>query len=186
MISFLPALAYWYLEENYPLKIAIIGGLGLAVLEIILEKIFFKHIHSISKFNFFLLLFLGGLSLLGDEGIWFKLQPMFTGLGIGGFLFFKKWRGESLFLEIMETMNNKKNLPDKLVFLMEYHIAIFMMGYGLFMGGVALFLSTGYWTFFKTIGFYLAFVLFCLFEVVLIRRIVKKERNSLSDKNLKF
>lgn len=54
--SFLPAIAYWYLEENYSLQIALIGGLVLAVLEMTLEWLFTKHIHTLSKFNFFLIL----------------------------------------------------------------------------------------------------------------------------------
>ena len=37
LISFLPAILYWYLEENYPVKIAVIGGLP-AALEICVES----------------------------------------------------------------------------------------------------------------------------------------------------
>lgn len=79
LISFLPALLYWYLEETQTVEIAIIGGLSLAVLEIGFEKLFFKHIHSISKLNFLIILILGPISLIGKDGVWFKLQPFFTG-----------------------------------------------------------------------------------------------------------
>ena len=94
LISFLPAIAYWYLEENYPIRIAIAGGLALSILELTLEYIFTKHLHSLSKFNFGLILFLGGLSLLGDEGIWFKLQPAITGIVIAIFLLVKRKLGK--------------------------------------------------------------------------------------------
>lgn len=75
LMSFLPAIAYWWLEENYPLRIALGVGLGLAVIEILIERIWLGHVHTISKFNFAIIMILGGLSLLGDDGLWFKLQP---------------------------------------------------------------------------------------------------------------
>ncbi len=83
-LSFLPAIAYWYLESNYDLQTALIGGLVLATVEILLEKIFTKHVHAISKFNFYLVVVLGGIAFIGQEGIWFKLQPFFTGVLMGG------------------------------------------------------------------------------------------------------
>ena len=109
LFSFLPAIAYWYLETKYPIKIAIAGGLLLAILEISAEKIFFKHVHKLSKFNFFLLLFLGGLSLLGEDGLWFKLQPFFTGQVLGGVLIFYLWKGKGLMAEMMESMGKKSD-----------------------------------------------------------------------------
>jgi intracellular septation protein len=63
LISFLPAVAYWYLESNYDLKTALIGGIILGVAEILFEKFFIGHVHTISKFNFYLILLLGGVDL---------------------------------------------------------------------------------------------------------------------------
>jgi len=173
LISFLPALAYWYLEEHYPIRIAILGGLALATLEILIEKFWTKHVHGISKFNFFLILFLGGISLLGDEGIWFKLQPMFTGIGIGGFLLFKLYRGKGLMVEMMESLNQK--MPPVEIFQgVERNLALLFLIYGLFMGGVAIWMETDKWLFFKTVGFYFTFALFLGIEMVRIRLRLKK------------
>ncbi|MDC1175648.1 septation protein IspZ, partial [Bacteriovoracaceae bacterium] len=151
MISFLPAIAYWYLEENYPLRIAIAGGLALAVLEMILEKIFTKHVHGISKFNFYLILVLGGLSLIGDEGIWFKLQPSFTGVGIGLFIFFKLKFGEGLLQEMAKSLD-KPIPPGGFFKTIETHMGLLFFFYGLFMAYVAINLTTGQWLFYKTAG----------------------------------
>ncbi len=169
LISFLPAIAYWYLEENYSLQIALIGGMGLAIIEIALEKIFFKHIHSISKLNFFLILFLGVISLIGDEGIWFKLQPFFTGLFMGLLLIWKTSRGGSYFYEMIQTMN--KALPPRpLIMMMEKHSGFFLLLYGCFMALIAFRGTTEQWLFLKTIGFYIAFVLFMIFELFYLRQ----------------
>ena len=174
LLSFLPALAYWYLESKYPLKIAITGGLLLALLEISLEKIFFKHIHTLSKFNFFLLLFLGGLSLLGEDGIWFKLQPFFTGLILGCVMIFYLSKGKGLMGEMAGQMGNSQ-LPDHIFRQLEWHTAFFMMIYGCFMGGVAFLGTTTNWVFFKTAGFYIAFFIFMIFEIFFMRRQMRKE-----------
>ncbi|MFZ4712263.1 MAG: inner membrane-spanning protein YciB [Bacteriovoracaceae bacterium] len=170
LISFLPAIAYWYLEEYYPIRIAVAGGLALAVLEIILEKVFTKHVHTLSKFNFILIALLGGISLLGEDGLWFKLQPFFTGFIMGGFLLYKLKKGEGLFLEMMKEMNGNKVPPVDLIKTLETHLAYFLMVYGCLMGALALWGTTSQWAFFKTIGFYIAFIVFFLFEVLMLRR----------------
>lgn len=185
LISFLPAIAYWYLEESYPLKIALTGGLILAVVEILFEKIFTKHVHTISKFNFFLIAFLGLISLLGDDGIWFKLQPFFTGLGMSGFMIYRLVRGKGLLLEMIESMPNKNNVkvPDFVFKTLEWHLCFFLLGYGIFMAFLAIYSSTSMWAFFKTIGFYIATAIFMVFEFIwmriLIKRNIKKSQTEL-------
>ncbi len=174
-LSFLPALAYWYLEENYPIKIAVTGGLILAVLEILLEKIFTKHVHTLSKFNFLLLLILGGMSLQGENGIWFKLQPFFTGIIMGGFLLYKLKTGEGLFLEMTTSMHPDKVPPKAMLIHLERDLSFFLIVYGCGMGALALWGTTSQWAFFKTIGFYIAFAFFFVIEMLILRRKNKPE-----------
>jgi intracellular septation protein len=174
LISFLPAIAYWYLEENYPIRIAITGGLILAILEISFEHFYTKHIHTLSKFNFFLILILGGISLLGEDGLWFKLQPAFTGVAIGGFMIFRLWKGQGMMWEMMESMPNKTPMPAFIIQSLEKHMVLLFMGYGFFMVFVALKLTTDEWLFFKTLGFYIVCGVFFLFEMIYLRLTVKK------------
>lgn len=174
LISFLPALLYWYLEETQTVEIAIIGGLSLAVLEIGFEKIFFKHIHSISKLNFIILLILGPLSLIGKDGVWFKLQPFFTGVFLSSFLIFNLKRGKSLMLTMMKDMEKKVPMPDFIMQKVEYHLAFFLLLNGILMGYLAIYESTSTWAFFKSIGFYLVFLVFLIIEIFVIRKTFKK------------
>lgn len=169
LVSFFPALAYWYLESHYSVRIAVIGGLSLAVLEIFLEKIFLKKVHQISVANFFLILILSTLSVLGDEGLWFRLQPSVTGVAIGLFLFYKSYFSSSFFKTMMLEMG-QKSLPDKLIIPMERDVALLFLIYGLWMIYVALNLSTSEWLFYKTAGFYLIFFVFMVVEFFLMRR----------------
>jgi intracellular septation protein len=173
LISFLPAIAYWYLEENYPVRVAISGGILLSILELSFEYYFTRHLHALSKFNFGLILFLGAVSLLGDEGIWFKLQPAISGVVIAAFLILKKYLGKSFFVEMLESMG-KEQLPTPIVHTMETHISLMFGLYGLFMAYVAVYWSTDRWLFFKTIGFYSTFIVFMTIEVIYIRFKVKQ------------
>lgn len=172
LISFLPAIAYWYLEENYSLQIALIGGLILAVLEMTLEWLFTKHIHTLSKFNFFLILILGSIALIAKEGIWFKLQPAFTGVLMGGYLLYRCLKSKGLMLEMMEQMNNK-NMNPIVISILEKNVAIFLILYGLFMVPIAFMASTSKWLFFKTAGFYIATLVFFIMNMLYIRRKLK-------------
>lgn len=174
LISFLPALLYWYLEETQTVEIAIIGGLSLAVLEIGFEKLFFKHIHSISKLNFLIILILGPISLIGKDGVWFKLQPFFTGIFLSSFLIFNLKRGKSLMLTMMKDMEKKVPMPDFIMQKIEYHLAFFLLINGVFMGYLAIYESTSTWAFFKSIGFYLVFLVFLVAEIFVIKNSFKK------------
>ena len=175
LISFLPAVAYWYMETRYSLRIALTAGLGLAAIEIILELIFTRHVHTLSKFNFGLILFLGAIALIGNEGIWFKLQPLFTGIAIFSFMTYRLIRGDGLLYEMMESMPNANRRPPKfLVQIMERHVSLFFLLYGVFMGSLAIWASTDRWLFFKTIGFYIAFALFMVAELPYIRHKARK------------
>lgn len=194
LISFLPAVAYWYLEANYPVRIAVAGGLIMAVTEIALEHFFTKHVHSISKFNFFLILILGGVSLLDDDGLWFRLQPTFTGLFMGGYLIYKIKTGQGLFLEMMKETSPEKKLPEDMMKRLEGHLGYFMIAYGLFMIYFAIhgFIDVDpalisveeakrikaindplrdRWLFWKTAGFYIAFFIFMVGEFISMRKI---------------
>ncbi len=175
LISFIPAVAYWYLESRYPIRVAVMGGVGLAILELALEKVFTNHLHALSKFNFFLISFLGVISFIGDEGIWFKLQPAFTGVGIGGYLFFRRIKGRSLLYEMSSALNSKTAPPRAILESMERDVVFLFLAYGIFMVFIAIFSSTDRWLFFKTIGFYIIFAIFMIIEMVLARWRVRKE-----------
>lgn len=173
-LSFLPALAYWWLEENTSLQVALIGGIGLSVLEIIFERVFTGHVHTLSKLNFGLIVVLGGVSLLAQEGIWFKLQPTFTGIILALFLGIGLWRGKSFLEQVMQDMGRPWPLPRPLLIRFELHLCLFIMSYALFMSYWAFYGSTSQWAFWKTGGQYLCFALFGLLQMLWLRWELKK------------
>ncbi len=172
-LSFIPAVGYWILETYYSLTIALIGGLLLALVEIVAEKIFTKKIHTISKLNFFLILVLGGISLWAQEGVWFKLQPTFTGYIMFVFLSFYRLKKKSIMMEMIHEMNLKKVLPDQVYAKLEWHMAVFLSLYSTFMIYISLFQETNTWIFWKTGGFYLTFFVFMMVEFLFLRVSIK-------------
>jgi intracellular septation protein len=176
LLSFLPALAYWLLETYSTLEVALIGGILLGVIEMILEKFFSGHIHTLSKVNLTLILVLGGIALVAREGVWFRLQPFFTGLGISGFLIFQKFQGRSLMLDMLKDMGQVPPLPEKIYKIMEWHLSLFLLIFAIFMAKVAVYDSTTTWLFWKTGGFYLAFAAFIMAEMIYLRIFVGRMR----------
>lgn len=172
MASFLPALAYYWLESRYPLPIALGGGLILSVLEILFEKWFSGKVHTLSRINFFLILFLGGIALIGQEGIWFKLQPAFSGAILGSFFLWQYLKEKSIFEEMLKDLNRPAP-PKEVLRFFEKGLIFFFYIYGSWMAYVAIYLSTGKWIFFKTIGLYITFFLFTIVQVLLVRRKLK-------------
>lgn len=176
LLSFLPALAYWYLETYYTLEIALIGGIVLGVIEMFLEKKFTGHIHTLSKLNIALIVVLGGISLIAKEGLFFKLQPTFTGIAISAFLVYKKMKKQSLMLEMLQDLKQRPPLPDNVYKTMEWHMCLFLLGFASFMAWVAIKETTATWLFWKTGGFYIAFGGFMIVEMIIIRLMIRRPR----------
>jgi intracellular septation protein len=177
LLSFIPALAYWLLETYSTLEVALFGGILLGILEMILEKIFTGHVHTISKLNTFLILILGGISLLAKEGIWFKLQPTLTGVAISSFLLFKRFKGDSLMMSMLKEMGINPPLPEVVYKSMEWHMSLFLILFSIFMARVAIYDPTATWLFWKTAGFYIAFSGFMLMEFIYLRASLRKYRS---------
>jgi len=176
VFSFLPVIAYWYLEANYPVKIALIGGIVLGILEIVFEKLFFKHVHQISKLNFALLILLGGFSLMEEDGVWFKLQPFLSMWAMAIYMTYKITKGEGLFAEMMREMNSDetRQVPSFVMRSFERNIIILMFVYGAFMGLLAVLAPTSYWAFFKTAGFLIVFAIFSVIQIWVMKKDLKK------------
>ncbi len=175
LFSFLPALLYWYLETKYPIKIALIAGITLSLIEIGCEKYFHGKIHKLSQVNLVLIVFLGGLSLLGEDGLWFKLQPAISLIAIAVYMGIKLKGGTGFFQQMMFEMKpDAPHPPPEILRIMERNMTIFFFCYGILMGCLALWFSTSVWAFFKTAGFIILFLVFMIVQAILNRKQAQK------------
>lgn len=178
LLSFIPAVAYWLLETYSTLEVALVGGIILGLVEMLLERKFTGHVHTLSKLNISLVVVLGAISLIAREGVWFKLQPTLTGISLAGFFIYKKIRKESLIYQMLVDMKTPqtKMLPEEVYEMMEWHLCLFLIVFAGWMAHVALHEPTGTWLFWKTGGFYVAFVPFLLVEMIFIRQKMKRKK----------
>ena len=155
------------------------GGIALSIAEILFEKIFTGHIHQLSKFNFFLVVFLGGFSLMEENGIWFKLQPTFSLWAVAVYMWVKLRKGSGFFKEMMMEMRPEGTMPpDHIILSMEKNMTILFFCYGLLMGVLAIWFHTAIWAFFKTAGLFIVMGVFMVIQTILNRR---KMRNPPQD-----
>ncbi len=178
LMSFIPAVAYWLLETYFTLEIALIGGIVLGLIEMALEKKFTGHVHTLSKLNISLIVVLGVISLIAKEGIWFKLQPTMTGIAVSCFFIYKKMKNESLIHQMLVDMKTPENrmLPVHIYEVMEWHLCVFLFTFAIWMAWVTFKMTTAQWLFWKTGGFYIAFVPFMLVEMIYIRSVLKGKK----------
>lgn len=175
LISFLPAILYWYLESQYPVKIALMGGIILSVAEITFEKFYSGYVHQLSKFNFFLIVALGGFSLMEENGIWFKLQPSLSLWAISVYMGFKLKNGKGFFKEMMDEMRpDAPKPPDFIMQSMERNMVILFACYGMIMGVLAIWFPTSIWVFFKTAGLFIVMGVFVVVQMMLNKKAMKK------------
>ena len=175
LFSFLPAVGYAILDWYYPPHIAAAVGLGLGVVELVLEKLITHHWHTLSKVNFSLLFLLGLLTWYARDGFWFKLQPVLGSLGLAGILGVWRWKKKSLVQTLLaefplnqKAQANMRLVPPILWQAWERDLIIFLMVYA----GVMFILAhynARWWAAGKTIGLYIATVLWGGGEIWLFR-----------------
>lgn len=177
LISFLPAVLYWYLESQYPVKTALIGGIALSIAEILFERFYTGHVHQLSKFNFFLIIALGGFSLMEEDGIWFKLQPSLSLWAVAVYMGYKLKSGKGFFKEMMMEMRpDALHPPDFIMKSMERNMVIMFGLYGILMAVLAVWFPTAIWVFFKTAGLFVVMGIFLVVQMLLNKKAIKRHR----------
>ena len=76
----LPLVVYTIVEEVYGTYWGLIAGLILGVAEIVVEKLLYKKVSTMTWVVNAMVIGLGCVSLYMNDGIWFKLQPAFAEL----------------------------------------------------------------------------------------------------------
>ena len=169
LIVIIPVVAYTILEIMYDPKTAVIGGVIISALEIIVEKIFFKHVLRIAYMNFILIALLGGISVFQENEIWFKLFPAITSLFVGGYLLFQIRKGTSVIDEFMSLM--QPSSPHKhLLPLFEREMAYFSLWFGILMLFIPFYFSTGVWAFMKIGGSIILFLLHMIIRTLWLKK----------------
>lgn len=164
-----PVVVYTVIEEKMGPLWGLVFGMGFGILEILIEAVRYHKVETITWIGNGLLIVMGGISLLTQEGIWFKLQPSILEAGMAGLLVVS-WAVKK---PLLVTMSKKQELPP----VLENRFSGITLRLGLFFllhaglaAYAAFYWSTRAWALLKGVGVTLSMLIYLGVEVIVIRR----------------
>jgi len=171
----LPIIAFSIIEDRYGPLWGTVAGMIFGVGEILYEKIRLKKVSAITWIGNLMILGLGSLSIISQDGIWFKLQPalfefFFTAL-LWGSLIVKK-----PLLPMMAEKQGTQIHPVVLPLMtgMTFRLGLFFAIHAAIATWAALAWTTAQWALLKGVGLTVTFVIYLGVELLWIRRCVQK------------
>ena len=140
-----------------------IFGLG----EIIFELIKYRKVNNLTWIGNGMLLLLGGISLVFNDGLWFKLQPAIFEFGFFIFLI-GSWIIKKPFLRLMIEKQNP-DAPDIVKILMNQmtlRLSLFFLFHAILATWAAFYWSSEHWALLKGIGLTLSLIIYMVCEVI--------------------
>lgn len=171
----LPIIAFTLVEEIYGAIAGLIIAMLFGLAEITYELLRYKKVNSMTWIGNGLVLSLGGISLISNEGYWFKLQPAILEFGMFVFLFIS-WIIKKPFLVLMIEKQNPQT-PDfiKLQLAgMTLRLSFFMLTHALLAVWAAFYWSTRDWALLKGLGLTISMVIYMLIEIFWARFKIQK------------
>lgn len=178
----LPVLIFTFVEEFYGTQAGLFAGLVFGAGEILYEFKTYGKVELATWLGNGLLFFLGGLSLLSQDGIWYKLQPALMEFGFALFIGGSSLMDRPIFYEMMLKQmraTGKQPNPEVLEVMqksmkgMSLRGALFFILHGVLTTWAALRFSTGVWAAIKGVGFTVTFLLWALIEALWMRKKIK-------------
>jgi intracellular septation protein len=167
----LPIIAFTVIEEKYGIIAGLFAGMAFGFGEIVYELIRYKKVSTMTWVGNGMLLGLGGISLLSNDGIWFKLQPAIIEVGFAIFLF-----GSCIMKKPFLVMMIEKQNPDAPEFLkvsmggMTFRLSLFFLAHSILATWAAYRWSNEAWAILKGVGLTLSMIVFMVVEVIWARR----------------
>lgn len=166
----LPVIAFTVIEEKYGIIAGLVAGMVFGLGEIIYEWVRYKKVNLLTWIGNGLLLLLGGVSLISEDGIWFKLQPALFEYGFFFFLI-GSWILKKPFLLLMLVKQNPTapDLVKKMMSGFTLRLSFFFLAHALLATWAALKWSTESWALLKGVGLTVSMILYMVVEVVFAR-----------------
>lgn len=176
----LPLIVFILVDEFYGTTAGLIVAVAFGIAQLLLTYVKDKVFDTFVLFDTLLIVALGGVSLLLDNDIFFKLKPAIVGailcaiLGVSAFssmnLFAMMSRRLMKGIEINDAQMRQLTRSARILFfLFSFHTALVVYS--------AFYLSTEAWAFISTILFYLLFGGYFLFELVNNRLAIRRYQN---------
>lgn len=171
----LPVIAFTLVENQYGIIWGAVAGMVFGVGEIIYEKLFLGKISKLTLVVNIALLVLGAVSIIMNDGIWFKLQPAFIEAGFTLLLWISLLKKKPLLPELAKMQGHQ--LPpasEKILTGMTFRIGVFFAIHAIIATWAAFSWTTEQWAWLKGAGLTISFVLYFAFEFIILRMLAKR------------
>jgi intracellular septation protein len=184
----LPVIAFTWVESQFGIIWGLIVGMVFGVGEILWEWRSQGRVEAMTWGGNGLILVLGGISLLTQDGVWFKLQPsvieLVMAIGLWGTLFFKK----PFLLSMAQKQGGmpadleQRLHPQAFAALMKafqgltFRLGFFLVLHAALAAWAALYWSSTAWAFLKGIGFTVSFLVYMVVESLVLRYRISSNR----------
>lgn len=167
----LPLVAYTVIENEYGTRWGLVAGLAFGLGEILWEWTRHRRVNRLTWISNGLLLALGGLSLLSEDGLWFKLQPAILEAVFAVALIGSLWRGGNLLSSLMNA-SGQPPPPALQPFLrgLCFRTGLFFALQAALATHAAFFWSTEAWVLLKGVGVTVSFVIYLGIELIFLRQ----------------
>lgn len=171
----LPVILFTLIEDNFGTYWGVIAALIYGVVEVGYEYFQTKKVSQITLFSNGLILILGLISLISEDGIWFKLQPAILEIVMSLILWGSVLLKKPLLLVLAQQQ--KINFPE--VLLHEFkgltsRLGFFFLIHCVIATWAAFKWTTTEWALLKGVGLTVSLILYMLAELFFIRKKLTK------------
>jgi intracellular septation protein len=171
----LPVIAFTVIEDRYGIIWGAIAGITFGIGETLYEKIRFKKVSKMTWITNGFILFLGGISIIAQDGIWFKLQPALIEFILCFFLWGSLVAKKPLLMKIAEAQGQNLNTRSQSILHgLTFRLGLFFFVQSLLATWAALQWTTEQWAWLKGAGLAISFILYMGTEFLVIRWLSKK------------
>jgi len=185
----LPVIAFTLIEEYMGTLAGLIAGMILGLGEILWEWKTQGKVEPMTWAANSMILILGGISLITQEGVWFKLQPAILELGTAGFLWGSVVAKKPFLLLLFQKQGGLpahiSERPDAAPLIqalsnalrgLTLRLGLFFAGHGVLAVWASFYWSTAAWAVLKGVGFTVSLVVYLVIEGLVLRQKIKHLR----------
>jgi intracellular septation protein len=180
----LPIIAYTIIEEYFGILWGLAAGMFLGVCEIIFEKWKRGKVDPVTWGGNGLLIGMGAISFLTQDGVWFKLQPAVIEAMMAAFLMGSVLWGKPLLVALAKQQGAlPEHLPPPVQELLRKSLSGLTFRSGMFFAAhaalatwAALYWSDKAWALLKGVGFTVSLLVYLVVETLLLRYRIAKQK----------
>ena len=167
----IPVIAFSVIEDRYGTVWGLVAGMVFGVGEIVYEKWTRKRVDPLTWGGNGMILVLGGVSLVTQDGIWFKLQPSLIEAAMAFTLWGSVALGKPLLVSMLRKQMSVEIAPVLRQALsgMSWRLGVFFALHAVLATWAALYWSTAAWAALKGIGLTLSMIVYMVVESLVLR-----------------